>query len=61
MGSVTVYDGGAVIGSATISGTGAVCYTMTSIVKGSHSYHIGFAGSDNYGAANSATFIVTAD
>jgi hypothetical protein len=60
IGSVTVYDGGAVIGSATIGGTGAVSYTVTSIVKGSHSYHIGFAGSGNYGAANSGSFTVTA-
>jgi len=61
MGSVTVYDGGTAIGTANIGSTGTISYTITSIVKGVHSYHIGYAGSANYSAANSVSFTVTAN
>jgi hypothetical protein len=59
-GSVSVYDGSTAIGTANIGSTGALSYTVTSIVKGSHSYHTGFAGSANYSAANSGSFTVAA-
>jgi len=59
-GSVTVYDNNVAIGTATIGNTGAISYKVTSVVKGSHSYRIGYAGSANYAAANSGTAAVTA-
>jgi len=59
-GSVTVSDNKTAIGTATIGGTGAISYPIASIAKGSHSYSIGYAGSANYAAANSAPFAVTA-
>jgi len=59
-GSVTVSDNKTAIGTATIGGTGAISYQIASIAKGSHSYSIGYAGSANYAAANSASSAVTA-
>jgi 6-phosphogluconolactonase (cycloisomerase 2 family)/sugar lactone lactonase YvrE len=60
-GSVTFYDGTAVIGTSAINAsTGAVSYTVVGITKGSHSYSAKYAGSTNYTAATSGTSVVTA-
>jgi hypothetical protein len=58
---VTVNDNNMAIGTAAIGGTGAITYKVVNITKGSHSYHIGYAGSTNYAAANSGSFTVTAN
>ncbi len=60
-GSVTVYDNNTAIGTATIGSTGAISYKVTNLTKGSHSYHLSYAGSANYSAANSVSFTVTAN
>jgi hypothetical protein len=60
-GSVTVYDNNTAIGTAPIGASGGISYKVASIAKGSHSYRIGYVGSANYAAANSASSNVTAN
>jgi hypothetical protein len=60
-GSVTFYDNGKAIGTATIENNGIATYPVASIPKGTNTYTATYAGTANYAAAKSAGAVVKAN
>ena len=58
-GTVNFADSGAVLGSATVNGSGVANYTTSSLPQGSNSIQAQYTGDGNYNAAYSNTVTVT--